>query len=100
MHVNPIKLGVAIRELREHRNFTQQDIAEKLDVTINYLSLVENGKRGMSLPNLNKLAVILDIPSSFIFFLGSDQPKNKDGSQLMEKIKELVKGSLELTSHS
>ena len=98
MNVNPIKLGVAIRELRELRNFTQQDIAEKLDVTINYISLVENGKRGMSLPNLNKLAEILDIPSSFIFLLGSEQTKDKTGHQLMEKIQELVKTSLNLHS--
>ena len=98
MHIDPTDLGIAIRLIREKSGKTQHELAEDLGVTINYLSLVENGKRGMSIPNINKLADIFSIPASFIIFLGTKKSKgkaNSDSVQLVEKIQAMIVATID-----
>lgn len=42
-------LGANIRQIRQDLNLTQEQFAEKLNVSWQYLSRVENGKVGISL---------------------------------------------------
>jgi transcriptional regulator with XRE-family HTH domain len=99
MNIDAILLGKAIRELRELRGLTQREVAEAMGLTVNYLSLVENGKRGISIPHLNKLAEVLDVPASFITFLGSSPPKGKKlAAGLMNEIQQLVRNAVKLTT--
>lgn len=70
--IEPSKLGSAVRQLRQWRGLTQLELARKLGVTSNYVSLLENGKRGLSIPRLNRLAKVLDVPAIIITFLGTE----------------------------
>jgi len=89
------KLGAAIREIRELRGLTQREVAERMNLSVNFLSMVENGKRGISIEHLNELAEILDVPTSFITFLGSTAPRNnKLAAGLMGEIQELVRNAI------
>jgi transcriptional regulator with XRE-family HTH domain len=71
MSINTEKLGKAIAELRRKRGLTQKTIAEATELTVNYISLVENGERTMSLETLNRFSAALRIPAEFLSFLGS-----------------------------
>ena len=42
------KGGARIRELRIAKNFTQDDLAEHMNVSHGYISFIESGKRGCS----------------------------------------------------
>ena len=88
------KLGAAIREIRELRGLTQREVAERMNLSVNFLSMVENGKRGISIEHLNEMAEILDVPTSFITFLGSTSPRNKLAAGLMDEIQQLVRNSI------
>jgi transcriptional regulator with XRE-family HTH domain len=70
-----VTLGNAIKLIRTARNLTQRDIAKKLKVSANYLSLIESDKRDPSLAFLNRLAAELGVPIAMLFvFQGEPLP--------------------------
>jgi len=62
-----------IRRYRDYRKWTQAEFAEKLDISINFLSDVENGKRWISPANMVKFASVLDI-EPYELFKPADSP--------------------------
>ena len=63
-----IKLvGKNVRKYRKLRNLSQEKVSELVDVSTDYISLIELGKRVPSLKRLYKIAEILDIePYKFL----------------------------------
>ncbi|MDR6733472.1 helix-turn-helix transcriptional regulator [Sphingobacterium sp. 2149] len=61
-----IKVGLRIRELRKALGLTQESLAFKADMDKTYLNEVENGKRNVSLVNLQK--IILALETTFALF--------------------------------
>jgi len=49
------RLGATIREARKARRWTQASLAEKLDVSVTYVGMVERGENLASLPLIVKL---------------------------------------------
>ena len=43
------EIGMRVRKLRREKRLTQEQLAERLDCSVQFLSLVERGQRGMSL---------------------------------------------------
>lgn len=60
-----------LRALRMKRKYTQQNMADMLDVTLNTYQKYEQGERSPSLDGLVKLADILKAPTDFL--LGRDE---------------------------
>jgi len=56
-----------IRRFRHSRKWTQAELAEKLDISINFLSDIENGKKWMSPASIVKFASILCIEPYELF---------------------------------
>ena len=54
-HVS-IRFGSRLRQLRREKQLTQLQLAEMLGVDRSYLSDVERGTKGMTLPYLKKVA--------------------------------------------
>jgi transcriptional regulator with XRE-family HTH domain len=52
-----LKIAQRIKELRELRGLTQEALAYKSDVDRTYMNHVENGKRNISIINLEKIIV-------------------------------------------
>lgn len=52
------RLGASIRRLRKARGWSQAELAEKVDVSLDYVSLLERGRR---LPALGVLVQISEI---------------------------------------
>lgn len=46
MYYNTKASGARIRELRIAKNFTQDDLAEHMNVSRSFISLIESGKKG------------------------------------------------------
>lgn len=57
-------IGSNIREYRALQKLSQQQIAEYLGVTREFISLIESGKRDISINNLTKLADLFGIELS------------------------------------
>jgi transcriptional regulator with XRE-family HTH domain len=61
------RYGKRLREIRLNRGLTQEQLAEKANISLNFLNMVERGVRAPSFDNLDRLAKILQTPV-FEFF--------------------------------
>ena len=55
------KIGRKIKNERKIRGLTQEKLAEKIDVCVPYVGLIENGKRIQSLETMVKICRALKI---------------------------------------
>lgn len=62
MKDNALIFGQYLKQIRQNRGLTLVGLADLIGVSMPYLSLVENGKRGFSLDLLEKLAETLKVP--------------------------------------
>ncbi|MFO0938651.1 MAG: helix-turn-helix transcriptional regulator [Gemmataceae bacterium] len=58
------RFGDAVRLRREELNLTQEDLAEAARIHRTYLSDVERGTRNLSLINIERLAIALQLKMS------------------------------------
>ena len=92
MSIKP-QLGAVIRDLRSSLNMTQRTVAERSGLSVNYLSLLENGHRGVSLDHLQSLADIFDVPVAFIVTL-AEGSTDSDKGELLQRIQELIRAAV------
>jgi transcriptional regulator with XRE-family HTH domain len=55
------KIGNRIKELREKAKMSQKDLAYSADLDRSYIASIENGKRNVSILNIEKIAVALGV---------------------------------------
>ena len=61
------KVGARIRELRNDRGLSQDKLALAAGLDRTYIASVENGKRNISIVNLEKIIVALNSTFSMFF---------------------------------
>jgi transcriptional regulator with XRE-family HTH domain len=88
MALENAELGRAVAEIRKLRGLTQRAVAERTGLTVNYLSLVENGDRAVSLEGLNRLAEALGVPPDWIV-LWAREGRRRPGED--PKVAELIR---------
>jgi len=57
-------LGAIVRRLRRGQSLTQRDLADKLDISVAYINLIENNRRSITVPILLKVAKLFNIELS------------------------------------
>lgn len=62
------KIGQRVRQLRVLNDYTQARFAELIDISINFLSEIENGKKGLSQDTLAKICKQLNTSADYILF--------------------------------
>ena len=60
-------IGKNVRTARIMRGLSQETLAEKLEKSINFVSLLENGKTGFSIQTIIDLCSALEVDANFIF---------------------------------
>lgn len=82
-----MNISKALKLCRTQKGMSKTALAEKANLSISYLSLLEQGKRDPNLSTIDKLCVALSIPASIFMFLASDV-NELDGisKELAEKI--------------
>lgn len=60
------KLGKVIAKYRKQAAFTQRELAEHLQITVTHISALENGRRGVSLHALYRIAGVIGVELSDI----------------------------------
>lgn len=68
-------IGMRIKELRKEKNLSQEKLAYLSNLDRTYLNGVENGRRNISIINMNKIITALEITYSYFYtsklFIGS-----------------------------
>jgi ribosome-binding protein aMBF1 (putative translation factor) len=73
------ELGVVLQERRARLHMSQSDLAESSRFHRSYISDVERGARNISVKNLSRLALALDIPVSTILVQVEKRLSSKSG---------------------
>lgn len=55
------EFGKKIRDLRQTKGITQDKLAERADVSLSYIAMIEGGKRNLTLDFIEKIAKGLDV---------------------------------------
>lgn len=83
-----MNLGQATKLMRTASGLKQSQIARRLGVTANYVSLVENGRREPSLSFLRQLAGIFDVPVG-VFFLW-EESAGKSHTRGIDQLRDIL----------
>ena len=79
-------IGERVTELRKRLGWTQEELAEKADLTPQFVSYAESGKRAMRPENLLKLSKALNVSADYLL---TGEVVDKDILILSEKMKNL-----------
>ena len=85
---NKKKLGIRIKELRKQRGLTQEQVAEKIQLEQNTISVIESGRNFPTLVTLEKIANVLQVDLSDFF--------NYETSEDTEVIKKILQEKFQL----
>ena len=88
-------IGGNIRKARQRSNLTQEQLAELVDITPQYLSDLERGVVGTSTSTLIKLSNKLNVTTDFLLF-GSGREMDSDSAILIEKMRYMPKKKADL----
>ena len=89
------KFGKVLREFRIKKGLTQEQLSEKLGISLKYISRIENGNNGIKTQTLIKYINILGFSPNIIYkdFIENEDLKND--IELTEMICSLPKGKKE-----
>ena len=85
--MNAENIGKYLKKLRVKHNYTQEDLAEKIDISVAFLSRVERGNSHINLKRLNQLCRLLDVSEGYILNGASSNADNyldKEFSDLLK----------------
>ena len=80
-----MKIGELVREYRLSKKLTQQELAEKSDLSLPFINLIENNRRNISVDTLLKILSAMDIDPSD-FFRPLSETSDDNLQLLIEKI--------------
>lgn len=63
-----IEIGERIKKSREQIKMTQEKLAEKVNVSPQYISDLERGVVGVSIPTLKSICIVLGVTSDSLLF--------------------------------
>lgn len=91
-------IGQRIKELRKRKQFSQEKLAEMLEINQNALSYIETGENFFSSETLEKLITALQIEPQDLFTFNHLQPKEDLKNEIIkilennpDKIQEIYK---------
>ena len=69
-------IGSRIKEARKAKKMTQEDLSEKIDVSVAFLSRIERGSSHINLKRLNQICDVLEISEGYILNGSDSNQKN------------------------
>lgn len=90
-----VQIGIRVREARERSKMTQENLAERLDCSPQFISDLERGVVGLSIPTLKGLCLALGISSDSILF---EKAPERGYAALEEKCRSLSDEKFKLLS--
>lgn len=77
-----IQIGKRIRERRNFLGLTREQLAERTELSVQFLAEIETGKKSMTTNSLSKVSKALNLSTDFIVF--GETPMETDNPVLRE----------------
>ena len=84
-----------MRQHREAQNISQQEAAEALDITQGYYSLLEHGKRHLTIATMVKVSSYLNIDLNKLFASNTPQKRERKTKRVQLLLKESTVNALD-----
>lgn len=88
-------IGKRVSGIRKERGYTQEKLAELADISIQFLSDIENDKKNMTVITLRKIADVLHVTTDFIIYGREISNKNFLIDSMVDTLSEKNKKSAE-----
>ena len=79
-------IGERLKEARVNKKYTQENLAEKLDVSVAFLSKIERGKSHINLKRLSQLCDILGVSEGYILNGASQEYLSLEFNSILENV--------------
>ncbi len=80
-------IGSRIKQARIAKNMTQEELADKIDISVAFLSRVERGNSHINLKRLNQLCGLLDVSEGYLLNGASSSSENYLDKEFTDLIK-------------
>lgn len=80
-------IGSRIKQARLAKNMTQEELADKIDISVAFLSRVERGNSHINLKRLNQLCGLLDVSEGYLLNGASSSSENYLDKEFTDLIK-------------
>ena len=80
-------IGSRIKQARLAKNMTQEDLADKIDISVAFLSRVERGNSHINLKRLNQICGLLDVSEGYLLNGASSSSENYLDKEFTDLIK-------------
>ena len=93
-------MGRRIRVIRERKEITREELAEKMDISPAFISDVEYGNKGMSIKNLYLLSQLLGVSAEYLlsgklYSLDNDEESLRVHEEIVSLLKECAPEQIE-----
>jgi transcriptional regulator with XRE-family HTH domain len=75
------QFGLRIRQIRDESDKTQEQFAELVGISVDFLSLIERGRNAPSFKKLERMARGLGKPVAYLFTFESNYKPKKRGAR-------------------
>ena len=83
------QLGAKIKRIRQKRGFTQEQLAERVNIATRTLCGIENGENFVTAETLEKVFEVLDVTSTELFALDHLKPQEELISEIISDVQNL-----------
>lgn len=87
MYYDPVECGMRISKLRVELGETQQQMADKLNISLDHYRALETGRRGGSLDLLIEIAITFDVSLDYLI-LG--RVKYSDNQRIQKELENII----------
>lgn len=76
VEISNAEIGNRIRQIRKECGYTQEQLAEYAEISVDFLGLIETGRSSMKIKNLANIASVLNVTTDYLIFGASPYKEN------------------------
>ena len=84
-------VGQRIRAARERHHWTREELAEKMDLSVNTMAEIELGRNGTRLENFVRLCRLLDLNADYVLFGAPGDTAQRIADLLRDRDEETIR---------
>ncbi len=96
-----MKIGTILKQLRNSKSLTLEELAEKAELSVAYISCLERDKRNLNFKSLELISKALEVPLPVIVFMAASKEDLGGGtgtlSELQDQLKYYVQNETEIS---
>lgn len=94
--MNYFEIGQRIRKYRKAHGLSQEELAEKVGISVTHMSHIETGNTKLSLPVFVKLSEILQVSSDSLLFESKQTNRNTIIEEIVGNLEECTQQQLKV----